>query len=236
MILVIVSFIAGAFSVLAPCILPMIPVLLARGVNANRRSAWWVIGGLVSSIFLFSILLKSTTLLIDIPQSAWSVISGVIVAIFGVTMAFPRLWERVSERLSLRAQQGMAAAGKERGRWGDVLLGASLGPVFSACSPTYLLIVAVILPQEPLAGVGYLLVFLAGLAMALGLVAALGSGLVRRLGWSMDPDGIFRRSVGVVLIVVGVMLATGFDKSILSWLVSQGWFDWQVELESRLAQ
>ena len=235
MILALAAVLAGLFSILAPCILPMLPVLLARGVDGKQRRALWVIAGLTGSIFVFSVLLKSTTLLIDVPSSVWASVSGSIIIVFALSMLLPTVWERVIERFNLRAQQGMAAAARTRGRWGDVLLGASLGPVFSACSPTYLLIVAVILPQSPLEGLVYLILFLIGLAAGLFAVAWLGSRLVKRLGWSMDPDGAFRRGIGLLLLIVGVFILTGLDKTLLSWLVSQGWYDWQVNLENWLA-
>ena len=237
MMLAIASLVAGLLSVLAPCVLPMIPILLARTAGGERqRSPWWVIGGLAVSITLFSIVLKSTTLLIDVEASVWAAISGAIIIAVGITMALPQLWERVSERWNLRAQHGLAEASRHRGRLGDILLGASLGPVFSACSPTYLLIVAVILPAQPIEGLLYLLIFVSGLVGGLALIARLGSSMITRLGWGLDPNGTFRRAVGIALIFFGLLILTGLDKIILAWLVTNGWFDWQVALESLLAQ
>ena len=116
-----------------------------------------------------------------------------------------------------------------------MLFGASLGPIFSVCSPTYALIVAVILPSDPLPGVLYLLAYVAGLLGMLALVAAVGKRLVRALGWGLNPHGIFRRVLGLALIILGLLIVTGLDKQLSSWLVSQGWFDWQVQLENWLA-
>lgn len=236
MILLLTSFLAGVLSILAPCILPMIPILLARSASSGhqQRSPWWVIGGLAGSIFVFSILLKSTTLLIDVDQAIWAFISGAIIIIVGVSMALPHVWEHVSERLNLSAQKGLGEAQSHRGVWGDVMLGVALGPVFSACSPTYLLIVATILPVDPLEGLVYLISFIAGLVLALVAVVVFGSRLVRKLGWGLNPDGWFRRGAGILLIAIGVMIITGLDKDILAWFVTNGWFDWQVSLENEL--
>lgn len=91
-----------------------------------------------------------------------------------------------------------------------------------------------ILPQDPLPGLVYLIIFLAGLTAGLVAVAWLGSRLVARLGWSMDAHGVFRRVVGGIVLLVGLLVVTGLDKTLLSWLVSQGWYDWQVTLENWL--
>lgn len=239
MILFVTSLLAGMLSVLAPCVIAVLPILLTRSTDVQdrqRRSVVFLIGGLAVSIIIFSILLKSTTWLIAVPTQVWASISGGIVALFGVVTLFPGLWDRLvlALRLPIVAQQNMARVSMRRGRWADVLLGASLGPVFSACSPTYALIVAVILPAEPLLGLGYLLTYVAGLVILLTLITIFGRKLTTRLGWGVNPHGMFRRVLGVVLITVGVFILTGLDKDILAWFVEAGLFDWQINLESDL--
>lgn len=235
--LLIVVFLAGVLTVLAPCVVSIIPILLARSTTGERsRSAFWVILGLCVSIIVFTVLLKASTLLIDVPTEVWRIISGGIVVVFGIFTLLPGLWEAIvlRTRFVFKAQAVMGKATTQRGVWGDILLGASLGPVFSACSPTYALIVATILPVSPLAGLGYLIVFVAGLALMLALIAIFGNKLVRKLGWSLDPHGVFRRVLGVILLVVGILILTGLDKVLLGLLVENGWYDFQIELESKL--
>lgn len=117
---------------------------------------------------------------------------------------------------------------------GAVLTGAALGPVFSSCSPTYALIVAAVLPVSFFEGVVYVLAYAIGLAAALLLIALLGRGLVRRLGWLADPHGWFRRTVGVLFILVGVAVITGFDKQLQTWILDAGLYDPIERLESIL--
>jgi cytochrome c biogenesis protein CcdA len=171
-----------------------------------------------------------------VSQQTWQLISGVIVLLFGIVTLFPSVWERSAVLLKLpqAGQKASAKALKQTGAWGDALLGASLGPIFSACSPTYGLIVAVILPKNPSEGLVYLLAFVAGLAAMLYLVLVGGSAVVRKLGWGINPHGWFKRIVGLLFVIVGISILTGFDKDILSWLVENGWFDWQMNLENRL--
>lgn len=235
MTLLLASFLAGALSVLAPCVVAFVPVILSRGTGDRRP--WIAVAALGISIIVFSIVLKSTTLLIDVPPTFWSVVSGVIVALFGVVMVWPQLWDAVVFRLGLgsRAQERLAHASDRGGIGGDILLGASMGPVFSACSPTYALIVAAILPAEPLRGLGYLLAYVAGLTLLLAAVMAGGRSLLTRLRWAIDPEGVFHKVLGIVLILVGTAIATGLDKSLLTLLVEQGLFDWQIGLEDQLS-
>jgi len=235
MILLISSFLAGILTVLAPCVILFLPVILSRGIDSKRKP-WLVLVSLAISVIVFSILLKSTTLLIDVPQSFWSMVSGVIVILFGVVTVWPQLWEAVSLRLGLmlKAQNRLSSSSSSNGAVGDILVGASLGPIFSACSPTYALIVATILPAEPLQGLAYLLAYVAGLMFILTLVMFLGRGLIQKLRWGIDPKSIFHKILGILLMAIGLMILFGLDKLLLSSLIESGVFDWQLNLESFL--
>ena len=233
-----VATLAGALSVLAPCVVGLLPVLVGRSLAPGSRahSATLVIVGLCASIFTFSLLLKASTLFIAVPQRVWQVVAGVILIGFGVVSLAPQLWDAVAGRLRLAeiGDRGARSGMGRQSRAGDVLLGASLGPVFSACSPTYAVIVAVILPATPAEGVVYLLAYVAGLAAMMAVVVAGGRRAVRALGWGVDPHGWFRRVLGVLFILFGVIIATGLDKELLSFVVENGWFDWQIRVEDGL--
>lgn len=235
---VLVALVAGALSILAPCVVGLLPVLIGRSVSPGARahSAALVIAGLSVSIFVFSALLKGTTWLIDVPQYVWQWIAGGILIAFGVVSLVPSLWDAVSSRLRLATLGGSGVrTGMERqSRFGDVLLGASLGPVFSACSPTYGVIAAVILPASPAEGFVYLGAYVAGLAIMMGVVVFGGRSAVSSLGWGIDPRGWFRRTLGVLFILLGIAIGTGLDKDVLSYVVQAGWFDWQVGFEDAI--
>lgn len=235
--LLVASFLAGVLTVLAPCVVSIIPILLARtGTSADIRRPFFVILGLSVSIIIFTVLLKASTILLGIPADVWKIVSGGIVLLFGIFTLFPATWEWISlkTRFIFKAQNTMGEAAKHKGVWGDILLGASLGPVFSACSPTYALLVASILPVQPLVGLGYLLVFVLGLALMLGLIAVGGQKIIQKLGWGINPRGWFRRILGILLIVIGLMIIFGLDKTLLGLLVESGWYDFQLNLESGL--
>lgn len=237
MTLLFIAFIAGVLSVLAPCIIGLLPLLVGYSAqDKDYGKALRVVFGLAISIFVFSILLKATTSLVGVSPSTWQMVSGSIVLLFGINSLLPELWERLANALKFQqvSAKGQQAAIKQGGKWGDVLLGASLGPVFSACSPTYALIVASILPVTPLRGILYLLIFIAGLAGTILLVAVLGQKLISKLGWTINPHGWFKRGLGILFILIGLAILTGFDKTLLTHAVERGWFDWQVNLESNL--
>jgi cytochrome c biogenesis protein CcdA len=138
-----------------------------------------------------------------------------------LVQVFPALWEAVSERLMLGSRSGgrLAAARQRGGVMGEVLTGAALGPVFSSCSPLYGYVVVTLLPAEPVFGLVLLLAYTAGLAGTLLVIAVAGQRVIRRLRWAADPDGWFRRGLGLLLIAVALLVLTGADRSLQTWVL-----------------
>ena len=240
MVLLVISFIAGILTVLAPCILPILPVIVGgsvEGGGASRKRAFIIIGSLGVSLFVFTLLLKASTALIGVPEMFWKLLSGLIIIGFGVTLMFPSLWERLPFVGSVsRGSNRLLAAGYQRGGfWGDVVMGAALGPVFSACSPTYFVVLASVLPVSIALGILYLISFVVGLCLALLLIALLGQRLADHLGFAADPRGIFKRVLGVLFLVVGIAVITGVDKDIQIWVLDTGFLD-VTRIEQRLLE
>ena len=232
MTIFLLSFLAGVLTVLAPCILPMLPVIIGSSAGARSRfTPYIVIGSLSVSILLFTFLLKASTVFIDIPQAFWAYFSGGILAIIGVIFAFSRIWESLPFVTSVsRESNAVIGSGYSRKSiWGDIIIGSALGPVFSSCSPTYFLILASVLPASVLRGTVYLLAYIAGLALVLLLISLLGQRFVSRVTWAANPYGWFKRSLGVLFLLVGLAIFTGFDKKVEAWILDSGFNTVQFE-------
>ncbi len=238
----IIAFVAGIITVAAPCILPLLPVIVGGGAlhggtsqaeRASLRHPLIIVLSLSVSVFVFSLLLKATTLFLDIPTAVWSIISGGIVILFGVTLLFPALWEKlmIVTGWQAGANRLMASSQKSDGVAKDILLGAALGPVFNSCSPTYALIVATVLPVSFASGVVYLLAYSLGLALILLLVSLFGRVLVNKLKWLSNPDGLFKKGVGILFVIVGLAVLFGIDKKVQTYVLESGWYDPVMKLE-----
>jgi cytochrome c-type biogenesis protein len=240
--LVVVSLLAGVLTVAAPCVLPLLPVIVGGSIVADgdsRRARWRpfvIVASLAVSVIVFTLLLKATTALLGIPTQVWQIISGVIVVLLGVNLLFPKLWETVSARLGWgdRSNRALDASVQRQSIGGDILTGAALGPVFSSCSPTYALIVATVLPVSFAEGLLYVTLYAIGLAVPLLLIGLAGRSAARRLGWLADPRGWFRRTMGVLFIIVGIVVIIGADKALQTLILELGWYDPIADLEGVL--
>jgi cytochrome c-type biogenesis protein len=223
----VLSLAAGVLTVAAPCVLPLLPVVVGGAIvqGGDERRARWrpyvIAASLAMSVVVFTLLLKATTALLGVPPQVWQLVSGGIIILLGIDLLVPAVWDRLSTALGLQARSGefLDRSVSRQSVTGDILTGAALGPVFSSCSPTYALIVAAVLPVSFAEGVVYVAAYAIGLAAMLLLIALLGRGLVRRLGWLANPGGWFRR------VLVGIAVITGFDKQLQTWILDAGLYD-----------
>lgn len=229
MVFLFISFIAGILTVLAPCILPLLPVIIGGAVadGENKHKSSTIIISLIVSIVLFTLLLKFSTAFVSVSPIVWKVISGGILILFGLTATFPGLWESMKfvGKFSVGSNKILGKGVMKSGIGSDILIGAALGPVFSSCSPTYFIILATVLPVSFGKGLLYLSVYALGLGLMLFLIARLGQRLTNKLGNISNPQSWFKRGLGILFILVGIFIISGLDKKIQSAVVDGGFFD-----------
>lgn len=233
------SFVAGLLTILAPCVLPLLPVIVGSSLGSKSKyRVLWIMIGLIGSITIFTLILRASTLLISIDPLAWKIISGGILIALGITYIYPTFWDKLSVSLNFspRSQQLLDKANSQEGIVGAILTGGALGPVFTSCSPTYFFIIATILPANYITGVLYILLYSLGLAVMLGAIALLGRNLTRRLSIIADPEGNFKKILGVVFVLIGLAVIAGLDKSIETAILDSGLIDGILDFESRLLE
>lgn len=231
-----ISFLAGFLTVLAPCTLFLLPTILVGSTagTANRWRPLLVTLSLGGSVFLFSLLIKGTSLAFVLPDAFWSLFSGLLLFLFGLTLVFPHLWEVIAVKLSLsKTQVWLDKSNRQDGPFGPVLLGASLGPVFSTCSPTFAVLLAVILPVNFVQGAVNILLFVIGMMIPFLLIGFGGQAVVARVRFMANPEGWFRKMLGVILVLVGIMVVFGWQKDLESWILDTGYLG-PIQLEERL--
>jgi cytochrome c-type biogenesis protein len=236
--LILISFLAGILTILAPCILPLLPILVGSSAvdSKAKNRAFTIIASLLTTIVVLTLLIYGTSNILGINQGSLRIVSAVIITLIGLFMLFPHAWEAISAKSGLNTSSNklLGKAMSHEGRSRDVLIGVSLGPVFSSCSPTYGLIIATILPQNFITGTIYLLWYILGLGIMFALIALLGRKFTSKLAFATDPDGWFKRIIGVLFIVIGIAIVLNLDKSFEAWLLQLEFYDALVNFELKL--
>jgi cytochrome c biogenesis protein CcdA len=137
------------------------------------------------------------------------------------------LWESIPgiSKISQKSNKLVGTGYQKKSFWGDVVIGVALGPVFSTCSPTYFFILASVLPANFFLGTLYLLAYVIGLALILLLIAILGEKFSNRLSGLADSKGWFKKIIGIIFILLGIAIITGYEKKLETAILDYGYFD-----------
>lgn len=231
MLLLLISFIAGILTILAPCVLPLLPVIIGGSISGKtkeRARPYIIAGSLAVSIVVFTLLLKLSTLLINLSPSVLDYIAGGLLVALGLVSIFPELWEKLMIALNWQAasQRFLGKGEHNKDKYiGPILIGVALGPVFASCSPTYAFILASVLPHSFVSGLIYLITYSIGLVLALLVVSLVGKKFISRFSWAIDTHSLFRRIIGLIFVLIGVAIITGQEIKIETWVANHMPFD-----------
>ncbi|HEY5442824.1 MAG TPA: redoxin family protein, partial [Candidatus Saccharimonadales bacterium] len=231
MLLLLISFVAGILTILAPCVLPVLPVIIGGSVGAtvkDKARPYVIAASLAVSIIAFTLLLKVSTVLINLSPSVLTDLSGALVIALGLVSVWPEAWERLVIWLNWQAasQRFLGRGERNKDKYaGPILVGLALGPVFASCSPTYAFILASVLPHSFLSGLIYLITYSLGLVLTLLGVSLVGRKYISRYGWALDTHSLFRRIIGVLFVLIGLVIISGHEISVETWVANHLPFD-----------
>lgn len=228
--LLISSFVAGFLTVLAPCILPLLPVVIGGSLASDsqiKRNPYIIVLSLLVSAIVFSLIIYGTSRIFYIPDDVWKYISATLLLFVGLVFLFPTIWHKIPfvSKMALSSNRSVGQGTQKDGIAGDIIIGGSLGPVFTSCSPTYLIILATILPSSFFDGLVYLIFYALGLGVILLFIALLGQRIVEKLNLFADNKGKLKKTIGILLVVIAIIIFTGYEKKISTWLLDRGFYD-----------
>lgn len=218
------SFVAGVVTVLNPCVLPLLPIVLASALQENRWGPVAFAGGLVVSFALAGTAVTALSFGLGFDTGIVRTLAGAAMAAAGLLLvsapamsAFSRVVAPVAGGAAVLTQRVSGA-----GLQGQAGLGAILGVVWVPCTgPTLGAALALAAQAEELArSISLMLVFGLGVSVPL-LALAYGS----RTALAVRRDGLRRAAawarpvLGWAVLAVGVLILTGLDRRIESWLL-----------------
>lgn len=234
--LLLASFGAGLLTILAPCTISLLPIMLGSATKSDKRSPWIVALSLGISVFLFTLLLKGTVIFIDISFQWLQVVSGLLITFLGIFMFWPSLWTNIELFLGLETSHTLLQkASRQSGFLSSVFLGLALGPVFTTCSPTYLFILGTVLPVSLYLGSIYLMAYILGLIIMLLSVGYGSRLLLAKIRFAANPQGVLKKVISALLIVLGVSIMFGVDKIFEAWILEKG-YSGPIEIENIFLQ
>lgn len=234
---ILLAFLAGVVTILNPCVLPLIPILVSSALGRSRLGPLALAAGLASSFATFGFLIVAFGFQLGIDEQAIRIAAGILLILAGVLLLVPAGQAAISAAaspLTNRANQILSRINCN-GAGGQFLVGLVLGLVWAPCvGPT--LGAAIAAASQGADLVAAFLTFLAfGIGVALSIVL-FAYGSRRALGTRAKALQSFARyakpAFGASLLIVGLLVVTGLDRALESMALA---FmpDWLVALTTR---
>jgi cytochrome c biogenesis protein CcdA/thiol-disulfide isomerase/thioredoxin len=221
LILPILAYLGGVLTILSPCILPVLPFVFARANQSFVRSVLPMLAGMVLTFAAVATLaaVGGGWAVAANEYGRWAALA--LLAVFGVTLLFPHIGDRLMRPLVGLGGRLSAAAESNPGGSGigsSFLLGIATGFLWAPCAGPVL---GLILTGAALQGAGVattllLACYAAGAATSLALALLIGGRIFAMMKRSLGVGEWVRRGLGVAVLVGVVAIAFGVDTGILS--------------------
>ncbi len=232
------AFAAGGLSTLSPCVLPLIPILLATAVAAHRLGPFALAAVLALSFTVVGVLIASVGVSLGIDQALLRDFAAVLLLVFGVVLLSENLQQRFAAAVSGVSGAGQNALARVTldGLTGQFVVGLLLGLVWSPCvGPTLGAAITLASQGKDLAQVTLLMaVFGIGAALPLvilGVLSRQALGRVRRRLLAAGKTG--KRVLGGVMLLLGLLIISGLDKRFEAWVLGVA-PEWLVRLTTSI--
>ncbi len=231
------SLVAGALSTLSPCVLPLVPVLIASAVNAHRWGAAALGAGLAVSFAIIGIFFATVGASLGLDPDTFRTAGAMILAIFGLILLVPKLQNAFATAAGALSNTGneLLARVTFEGFPGQFLVGLLLGVIWSPCvGPTLGAATTLASQGRDLGQIALLmLIFGVGAAAPLVLLGSLSrASLTKARGRLLNAGKVGRRGLGIVMLGLGILIVTGLDKSLEAWVLDR-MPDWLTALTTK---
>ncbi len=218
------AFLAGLVTILAPCIWPILPIILSSSVaGKGHQRPLGITLGIMLSFGFFTLAISYLVKAFHFDPNALRIVAVIVIAFLGLTMVVPsmsRLIEGFISRLSgVFGQKSSRGSGFAAG----FITGLSLGIVWSPCAGPILAAIAT-LAATGRVSLNVVLVttaYVTGVGIPLFVFAYGGQQVIARTRFLSAHTGRIQQAFGVVMLLTAVAIYTNYDRLIETKLLNQ---------------
>lgn len=217
---------AGFVTILAPCIWPVLPIVLSSSI-AGKRSYQRPLGitlGVILSFTIFTLFISFFVRIFHLDPNLLRIIAVVIIAFLGLTMIIPVLGTKFAMAVSGLANIfGQNPTNTMNGFFPGLITGLSLGIVWTPCAGPILATIAALAAtgQVSFYAVLVTMAYVIGAGVPLFAFAYGGQQFVARAKGLNKYTGRIQQIFGVVMILAAIAIFTNFDQALQLILINK---------------
>lgn len=221
-LLIIFAFIAGIVTVLSPCILPVLPIVLSGSVTGGKRRPIGVIIGFIASFTFFTLFLSAIVKLTGISPDVLRYTSVLILLIFGLTLVLPVVQAVIERAFSYLAQYTPRQQQRSNGFVGGLLVGASLGLLWTPCvGPILAAVISLALTGTVNTSAFFItLSYATGTAIPMLAIVYGGRTLLTKNTWLLAHTASIQKAFGVLMILTATAIFFNLDRRFQTYILT----------------
>lgn len=205
------AFIEGFALIISPCILPILPIILAGSLTGNKARPLGIITGFITTFAAVTLFSRAIIQFLNIDPIILRNVSFGILILLGIIMMSTYLTDqfaRLTNALTSLGNNIKSANDTQSGFWGGLIFGMLIGIIWTPCAGPILaaIIVQVATQQTNLASISAVIAFAIGAGIPMFIIAVAGRKILEQFDFFRTKTILFRKILGL-LIILGVLFA-----------------------------
>lgn len=217
------AFLAGVVTILSPCILPILPIVLSStlgGKAIGKSRPVGVIIGFILSFTFFTLFLSTIVKMSGIPADSLRLFSVIVIGLFGISFLIPQfqlVLEKVFSSLARFVPQGNTKTGFLPG----VLIGLSIGLLWTPCVGPILASVISLAITGTVTFDAFIITLAYAFGTAIPMFAIMigGQSLLRKVPWLLSHTAHIQKGFGVVMIITALAIFNNYDRKFQTYIL-----------------
>lgn len=210
------AFLSGIITIAAPCIWPLLPIVLSASATGGKRKPLGITIGVMLSFGLVTLALSALVKVLPFDTNLLRYVAVCIIVVLGVALIIPQVSAWIEAWASKLIGKLGVQTQKRTGFGAGILTGLALGIVWAPCAgPILATIISVSATQTvTLSVVALTVAYVTGIGVPLFGFAMLGNVLVRKSKWLNKYLQRVQQVFGIIMIVTAVGIALNYDKAV----------------------
>jgi cytochrome c biogenesis protein CcdA len=229
----VLAFAAGALTTINPCVLPLLPILLASAFASSRVGPLALGAGLVTSFTVIGVAISASGNLLGLDDRALRLFAASLLVAAGLTLLIPAAERRLAAALAPVGATGATLAQRTTGHGalGQFGVGLLAGAIWTPCSgPSLAAAFALAAEADGIPAAALrMFAFGTGAASVIALLAFSSRALIARRRTELGSISRWAKPIaGALFLTIGLAVLSGFDKRVEAYLVERS-PDWLIE-------
>lgn len=224
-LLTLYSFLAGIVTILSPCILPVLPIVLSVSTSSKHlfKKQIGVITGFISSFTFFTLFLSTIVSFSNLSPNSLRNFSIFVIATLGLSMISPKAQSYIEKLFSVLANKIPVANTSSSGYWSGFLIGLSLGLIWTPCVGPILASVITLALSGTVSFSAFIITFAYSLGTAIPMFAVMVGGreLLNKVPFLTRNTANIQKIFGLVTIFIALSLYKNWDRNFQEWILNK---------------